>query len=176
VESEFIAQHKAKHLLAHVLVAAGARRWPQATRGDSGETSTGFFADFAMPDVPGEAHLAELSESMARLLRDFRTFRGLRVTPDAARTLLIEHPWKQHVVEALEEIGASVGLYELDGVVDLCDCAIKQPEELRALHPEKFLLTSAAMVPWAFRGRTTWFVRIRGELFPTPPPCLCCSA
>ena len=37
----FVELHKAKHLLSHVLVVAGARRWPAAALGESGETSTG---------------------------------------------------------------------------------------------------------------------------------------
>jgi threonyl-tRNA synthetase len=174
VEPQFISQHKAKHLLAHVLVATGARRWPQATLGDSGETSTGFFADFAMPDVPGAAELARLGEAMARLLSEFRTFRGLRVTPAEARSLFAAQPWKQHVVEALAELDATIGLYELDGVIDVCDCAIKRPGELLAIRSEQFRLTGAASIPWIHRGRTTWFVRVRGEIVPVPPPCGCC--
>ncbi|BET69222.1 hypothetical protein ASA1KI_41400 [Opitutales bacterium ASA1] len=176
MESEFIRRHKAKHLLAHVLVATGARRWPQATLGDSGETATGFFADFAMPDVPGDAELATLGESMKRLLGEFRVFRGLRVAPAEARSLFVAQPWKMHVVDALAELDSSIGLYELDGVIDVCECAIKHPGDLLAIRSEKFRLNGAASIPWIHRGKTTWFVRVRGEIVPLPPPCGCCPA
>ena len=43
---------KVNHLLAHVLAAAVARRWPQIHAGESGETSEGFYGDFAFEPVP----------------------------------------------------------------------------------------------------------------------------
>lgn len=169
----FIAAHKTKHLLSHVLVAAGARRWPQAMLGESGETATGFYADFGLADTPGTTELAELTDDMARLLRDFRSFRDLRLTPAEALSRFRNQPWKIHQVQAVAELEARVRCYELDGFIDLCDCAIKDPRELRAVHPEKFILTGASPVVWSHRGRDAWFMRVNGELFPAPPPCEC---
>lgn len=66
--------------------------------------------------------------------------------------------------------------YELNGFVDICDCALKDLAYLAQVHPEKFLLTRAETIPWSRprRGRDQWFVRVHGELFPAPPPCACC--
>ena len=176
MDDRFIRLHKAKHLLAHVLVAAGAHRWPQVTLGDSGETATGFFADFAMPDVPGADDLATLLHAMRRLMGEAGSFRGLTASAPEARKIIADQPWKSHVIEALAEGDAAIGLYELDGVIDLCDCAIKSPDELRAIPRDRFVLTGAVPIPWLHRGQTTWFDRIRGELVPAPPPCSCCPA
>jgi threonyl-tRNA synthetase len=174
VNHERLAAHKSKHLLSHVLVAAGARRWPQVARGESGETATGFYADFAVDEALGDADLASLGDDMARLLGEFKSFRGIRTSTEKARRIFAGQPWKQHVVSVLAEGAPSVGLFELEGVIDLCDCELKQAHELRAIHPEKFVLTGSAPVAWVYRGRTTWFTRIYGELFPVPPPCRCC--
>jgi len=170
----FITAHKTKHLLSHVLVAAGARRWPQAALGESGETATGFYADFGLADAPGDAELSTLTDDMARLLRDFRSFRDLQLTPAEALNRFSGQPWKTYQVQAVVELEARVRCYELDGFVDLCDCGIKDPRELRAVHPEKFLLTGTRRVVWSHRGRDSWFMRVTGEVFPAPPPCECC--
>lgn len=175
MNTDFLSAHKTKHLLSHVLVAAGAHRWPRVGLGESGETPTGFYADFALTDSLSDDDLASLGDDMARILRDFRSFRGFGAALDDARQLFAGQPWKQHVIERLAESQPSVGLYELDGVVDLCECAIKAPRELRAIHPEKFSLTGAAPVTWIHRGQTTWFIRVHGELFPAPQPCECCT-
>lgn len=171
----FIALHKAKHLFAHVLVAAGVRRWPGTGVGDSGETATGFFADFALTGAPDDEELAALGDGMARVLSEFQSFTELELTPAQAIARFREQPWKRQYVEALAESEASIRCFELDGVVDVCDCVLKDPRELRALHPEKFLLTSAHPWVWSYRGRDELFVRVSGEIFPAPPPCACCA-
>jgi threonyl-tRNA synthetase len=169
-----ITAHKTKHLLSHVLVAAAVQRWPEATLGESGETDTGFYADFGLDNLPDENALASLTDAMARLLRDFKTFRDLRLTPAAALLRFHGQPWKTHQIQMIAELDSRVRCYELDGFIDLCDCGIKDPRELRAVHPEKFLLTGAHSVVWSHRGRDQRFTRITGELFPAPPPCECC--
>ena len=175
MDTTFIALHKAKHLLAHVLVVAGARRWPRALRGESGETATGFYADFGLAELPDEIERGLLTDEMARVLGSFRVFRDVRLTPSEARVRFAGQPWKQKQVAVLAELGERIGCYELDGFIDVCDCAIKSPHELRAVHPEKFVLTGAEPVSWRDRTVTRRFVRIAGEIFPAPPPCACCA-
>ncbi len=171
---EFVAQHKAKHLLAHVLVEAGARRWPDAPRGDSRETPTGFYADFGLAGAPTEDDLLALTDDMCRRLRTVKAFDEIELTRAESLERFGGHAWKLRQVEAITETDAHVRCYILDGFLDVCDCAIKHPRELQALHPEKFLLTGAHPVVWSHRGRDELFIRIRGEIFPTPEPCDCC--
>lgn len=166
-----ISLHKARHLLSHVLVVAGSRRWPQTTLGDSGETETGFYADFGLSVALDESELATLNDEMARVLRDFKSFRDLQLTPEQALKVFGNHPWKLHQVAAIAEVEARIGCFELDGVIDVCDCALKSPGELHAVHPEKFLLTGSHPVVWSHRGKESLFVRITGELLPAPAPC-----
>lgn len=175
MKDAFVNEHQAKHLLTHVLVAAGVQRWPGVRLGRSGETSTGFFADFALPAEPDEAQLSELTDDMARLLREVRTFREIRLPVAAALDKFRGHPWKRFQIEALAESESEIRCLELEGTVDICDCALKSPRDLQVLHPEKFLLTRAHPMVWSHRGRDEFFVRIHGELFPTPTPCGCCQ-
>lgn len=170
-----IALHKARHLLSHVLVAAGARRWPQATFGDSGETPTGFFADFGLQEALGENEIPALGDEMARILCEAKSFHALRLTHEQAKGVFCGHPWKLDQIAAIAELDERVQCYELDGVIDICDCALKRLGELREIHPEKFLLTGSHPVVWSNRDRELLFVRVTGELFPPPPPCACCT-
>lgn len=173
--SSLIAQHKAKHLLSHVLAAATARRWPQAILGETGETPTGFYADVALAEAPGDEDLSALTDDMVRVLRDTRAFRSLSLDRRAALAAFDGQPWKLHQVEALSEIRPQIECYEIDGFYDICDCRLKTTKDLLAVHPEGFVLTGASLVAWWHRGKERWFNRIVGELFPAPTPCSCCG-
>jgi len=169
-----LAQHKAKHLLSHVLVAAGARRWPEVVLGESGETPTGFYADFGLARPPSDEELAAVTDEMARLLANGQCVRSLTLAPPAARTLFARQPWKAQQVEVSAECQEAVNCFEMDGFYDLCDCILTQPRELLAVHPETFTLTHVSLVAWVHRGKEHWFHRVFGELFPAPVPCGCC--
>ena len=164
---ESITLHKAKHLL----VAAGLRRWPQAVLGGSGEASTGFYADCGVAESPTAAELSSLTDEMARVRRDFRSFSSVQLTPDEAKRGFHDQPWKLKQAAAMAELDSYVAGYELDGVIDVCDCTVRNPHELRSIHPEKFLLTEAEPVSWDDRDRIRNFIRIPGELFPAAEPC-----
>jgi threonyl-tRNA synthetase len=176
MSADFIAQHKAKHLLAHVLAAAGARTWPGMARGASGETATGFYADFALAQVPPAHALEKLTDTMTAILRDFREFTAVTLPAAEAAELFGKDSWKRQLVDAIIENDSHVQCVQLDGFLDICDCALKTPAELRAVHPEKFLLTSAHRTRWKYREREEFFIRITGELFPAVAPCECCTA
>ncbi len=166
--------HCQKHLLAHVLVAAGARHWPGVTLGRSGETAAGFFADFGIPTEPSADDLEALSDGMARLMSDAKEFREIRLGAKEALALFSNQPWKQHHVSVLAESDHEILCSNLDGIIDLCDCRLKTSRALHALHPEKFLLTDIEPVNWEFRGHVHRFTRVSGELFPAVAPCDCC--
>lgn len=171
----FLAAHKAKHVLSHVLAAAGSKRWPGVHVGQTGETSTGFFADFALPGPPDEADLPALTDGMAGLLNSARTFRSFAMGPAEALDLFGGQPWKRHQAEVIAELEGRIEGFELEGYFDMCDCILKDTRELRAIHPEKFLITHWQPVIWSHRGRDEVFTRVSGELFPAPPPCTCCQ-
>ncbi|MBK8478341.1 MAG: hypothetical protein IPL39_19235 [Opitutaceae bacterium] len=94
--------------------------------------------------------------------------------PEAAR-LFAGHPWRREFVSALGELHDRIALLELEGVYDVCDCALKSVAELRALARQAFVLTAAHPTVWSHRGKDTLFVRVRGELVPAPMPCTCCT-
>lgn len=169
-----VAHHKAKHLLSHVLAAAGAKRWPGVMIGESGETPTGFYADFGHDAALAESELAELSEAMARLLNQPGRFHPVRWTPPEATRVFRNQPWQQVHARVLAEQDFPLDGYDLDGFVDLCSCRLKDRRELAAVHPERFVLTGAMPVLWQDRSVERWFIRVVGELFPTPPACPCC--
>lgn len=81
---DFTHHHRAKHLLSHVLSAAGARHWTDVSLGRSGETKTGFFADFSFPPLPSSDELSLLADKMAAILNDAREFREIDLSPAAA--------------------------------------------------------------------------------------------
>lgn len=172
---EFNEFHRRKHLLAHVLVAAGAQHWPGVILGRSGETASGFFADFGVPTDPSGDELEQLTDQMARLISEVKAFREEQLTPAAALEKFSGQPWKRHQISVLAESDRQIQCSNLEGVFDLCDCALKDPRALRQLHPEKFLLTDIEPVNWEYRGQIQRFTRVSGELFPVVAPCECCQ-
>jgi len=175
MSAEFNEHHRRKHLLAHVLVAAGAQRWPGVILGRSGETAAGFFADFGIPTEPRRDELEQLTDQMARLISDGKTFHEERLSPSDALEKFSGQPWKRHQISILAESGREIRCSHLEGIADLCDCALKDPRALRLLHPEKFLLTDIEPVNWEYRGQVHRFTRVSGDLFPAVAPCTCCQ-
>ena len=174
MSAQFAEVHRRKHLLAHVLVAAGARVWPGVVLGRSGETATGFFADFGIPTDPNPDDLEKLTDEMARLIGAPNAFREEQLSAADAREKFLGQPWKLHQISVIGEFDRSVRCSNLNGVLDVCDCGLKAPQNVRELHPEKFLLTDFEPVSWDFRGKTHRFTRISGELFPAVDACECC--
>ena len=175
MSAELAELHRRKHLLAHVLVAAGARVWPGAVLGRSGETASGFFADFGIPTDPDLDDLEKLTNQMARLISEATAFREERWSASAAREKFTGQPWKLHQISVITEVEPEIRCSNLEGVLDVCDCALKKTHSLRELHPEKFLLTDFEPVTWEHRGKTHRFTRVSGELFPAAAPCECCQ-
>ncbi|HEY9155962.1 MAG TPA: hypothetical protein VIM69_12570 [Opitutaceae bacterium] len=174
MSEDFADVHRRKHLLAHVLVAAGTRVWPGVILGRSGETASGFFADFGIPTDPHAHDLEKLTDEMARLISETSAFHEERLSPTSALEKFSAQPWKRHQISVIAERDAQICLSNLEGVIDVCDCALKNPQRLRELHPEKFLLTDIEPVTWEFRGKRHRFTRVSGELFPAVKGCDCC--
>ena len=174
MSAEFAELHRRKHLLAHVLVAAGARVWPGVVLGRSGETASGFFADFGIPTDPNADDLEKLTDEMARLISETHGFHEEEWSAAHARERFSDQPWKLHQIAVIAENSATIRCSNLDGVLDVCDCVLKTPQHLRELHPEKFWLTDIEPVNWENRGRVHRFTRVSGELFPPVNGCACC--
>lgn len=160
-----IQLHKSKHLLTHVLTAAVRRRWPLVGTGDSGETREGFFVDLLVGDeVDLDAQLAAIEGDMRRVLMETKRFAARELTPAAARELFAGNPIKQAWIEAIVESDRPARMFDLDGVVDVCDCALKDPLELRAIDPAGFALVRTIRLPWREHARTLWITRVAGAV------------
>jgi threonyl-tRNA synthetase len=155
--------HKAKHLLTHVLTAAVRRRWPLVGTGNSGETREGFFVDLLVDEgADVDSHLATIESDMRRVLLQSTQFSAVELAPEAARELFPENPIKHALLGVFAEWDRPAQLYDLDGVIDVCDCVLKDPAELRAISPWSFMLSRMVRLPWREHARTLWVTRISG--------------
>ena len=160
-----IQLHKTKHLLTHVLTAAVRQRWPLVGTGDSGETREGFFVDLLVgDDVDVQAHFAEVEADMRRMVVGARRFSPLELEPAAARELFPGNPIKHTLLGVFAEHDQPARLYDLEGVVDVCDCTLKDPRVLRAIDPNGFALAGAIALPWREHARTLWVTRVTGNV------------
>lgn len=171
--SDPIQLHKTKHLLTHVLTAAVRRRWATVGTGDSGETREGFFVDLLVgEEVDVESELPALETDMRRILAATERFAAQEITPAAARALFSGNPIKHALLETIDEWDQPVRVFDLDGVIDVCDCALKDVRELRAIEPACFDLLGALRLPWRERARSLWVTRITG-LVEGAATCVC---
>jgi threonyl-tRNA synthetase len=165
VPFDAIQLHKTKHLLTHVLTAAVRRRWPVVGTGESGETREGFYVDLLVGDeVDLDPQLAAIEAEMRRVLAEAKRFAAFELSPAAAHELFAGNPIKQAWIEAIAESDRPARLFDLDGVVDMCDCAMKDPRELRAIDPAGFTLAGAIRLPWREHARTLWITRVSGTV------------
>lgn len=83
-----------RHSFAHLLAASVLTHYPDAKPTIGPAVDNGFYYDFAFPTPIGESDLATIEATMREILPAWQGFSHRSVSPDEARSIFAENPYK----------------------------------------------------------------------------------
>ena len=94
-------RHVLRHSTAHVMAQAVTRLYPGAKYSIGPAIENGFYYDFELPDGKTftEADLAAIEDEMRRIVAADQVFERSEMTPDEARKLFADQPYKVEIID-----------------------------------------------------------------------------
>lgn len=155
-----------RHSLAHVLATAVLEMFPEAKFGTGPATENGFFYDFDLPRTLIPEDLPILEEKMRAIIK--KNYKIEEASADIEKTkedfVSAQQGYKIELINDLKEEGEKkVGLYKINGFVDLC----KGPhlDSTGEIDPESFKLHRISGVYWKSDEKNKQLQRIYGLAF-----------
>ncbi len=175
--------YKIRHSLAHVLAQAVLELYPEAKLGIGPPIDTGFYYDFDLGvDAEGRPRtftpedLEKIEKRMRQIIAEKHPFVYREVSPEEARALFKDQPYKLELIEGLErgevdewgnetEERPVISTYRHDGFEDLC----RGPhvEHTGQIPPDAFKLLSVAGAYWRGDESRPMLQRIYGTAWRT---------
>ncbi len=175
-ESELL--HKLRHSAAHVMAEAVLQIYPHAKIAIGPAIDTGFYYDFDLgPDEHGRPStftpedLAEIEKRMRQIIAGKHAFAYREVSPDEARQIFADQPYKLDLIDGLVRGGADeygnetvgpvvISTYRHDTFEDLC----RGPhlEHTGQIPPDAFKLMTVAGAYWRGDEHNPMLQRIYG--------------
>jgi len=173
--------YKIRHSMAHILAQAMLERFPGARIAIGPPIEDGFYYDFELPRAVHEADLKWVTERMKEIIKGDYPFIRRVVSPEEARELFKDQPYKLELIEGLVSGGVDengnplptnedvvLTTYRQDTFEDLC----RGPhvERTGELNPEAFSITfkEPAGAYWRGDEKNQMLTRIYGTAWRTP--------
>ncbi len=165
--------YKIRHSVAHVMAQAVLERFSEAKIAIGPPIEDGFYYDFVLSHTPTEEDLKQIENRMREILRGRHRFQVQEVTPEEARELFQDQPYKLELIEELvqgqydqdsnelpERNYPTITVYQHDTFVDLC----RGPhvEHTGKIKANAFKLTNTAGAYWRGDEKNEMLTRIYG--------------
>lgn len=158
---------KSRHSLAHVLLMAIKREYPNALPTIGPVTETGFYydVDFGSTKLSVE-DLPKLEKAMKEIIAKKVAFKVESVTPSQAKELFKDNQFKLEIIDTIEQAGEDVTLYHTgEEFFDLCEGPhVSNTEEIQV---DSFKLSHIAGAYWRGDETKPMLTRIYGLAFST---------
>src|SRR5690606_18707382 len=124
--------YRIRHSAAHIMAEAMLERFPEAKIAIGPPIEDGFYYDFDLPNSITEDDLKAVEQRMREIIKGKHAFTMREVTPEEARQLFKDQPYKLELIDDLvngrvdengEEIAAPASkltVYTQDTFTDLC--------------------------------------------------------
>lgn len=153
-----------RHSAAHLLAAAVLELYPDTKLTIGPAIENGFYYDFDFAKPISEEELAAIEEKMAEILPTWIEFSHREVSPEEARSIFKDNPYKLELIDEIVEKGEPITLYKAGNFEDLCRGGHSE-------NPSKdigaFKLQSMAGAYWRGNEKNKMLTRIYGTAFPT---------
>ncbi len=154
-----------RHSCAHLLAASVLSIWPETEITLGPAIENGFYYDFDFGDTKiSDADLNKIEKRMHDIVKKWDTFQEREVSPEEAKELFKDNPYKLELIEGIIQKGEKITLYKSGEFEDLC----------RGGHsgePKKdlkfFKLLSVAGAYWRGNENNPMLTRIYGTCFAT---------
>ena len=172
--------YKIRHSTAHVMAEAMLERFPAAKIAIGPPIEDGFYYDFELPRAIADADIKWVEKRMKKLLSGAHKFASREVTPDEARELFHDQPYKLELIEDLvsgrhddngepiADPAASLTVYTQNKFTDLC----RGPHvaSTREINPKavSISLRPPAGAYWRGDEKRAQLTRIYGTAWQTP--------
>lgn len=165
--------YKIRHSVAHVMAQAVSEHFPEAKIAIGPPIEDGFYYDFVLSHTPTEEDLKQIENRMKEILRGRHRFQVREVTPEEARELFQDQPYKLEIIEGIlqeqynrdedespERNYPTITTYQHDTFVDLC----RGPhvEHTGKIKANAFKLMNAAGAYWRGDEKNEMLTRIYG--------------
>ncbi len=153
-----------RHSLAHLLAAAVLKEFPDAKLGVGPTIDNGFYYDFLLPRAIAPDDLKTLEKTMRGFVNKKLPFTGREVTPEEARKLFAEQPFKLELIDEFSAEGKKLTVYETGDIfMDLCRGGhVENTSEIAA---DAFKLDKIAGAYWRGNDKNPQLQRIYGLAF-----------
>lgn len=165
--------YKIRHSVAHVMAQAVSEHFPEAKIAIGPPIEDGFYYDFVLSHTPTEEDLKQIENRMKKILRGRHRFQVREVTPEEARELFHDQPYKLEIIEGIlqeqynhdedespERNYPTITTYQHDTFVDLC----RGPhvEHTGKIKANAFKLMNVAGAYWRGDEKNEMLTRIYG--------------
>lgn len=165
--------YKIRHSVAHVMAQAVSEHFPEAKIAIGPPIEDGFYYDFILSHTPTEEDLKQIENRMKKILRGRHRFQVREVTPEEARELFHDQPYKLEIIEGIlqeqynhdedespERNYPTITTYQHDTFVDLC----RGPhvEHTGKIKANAFKLMNVAGAYWRGDEKNEMLTRIYG--------------
>lgn len=171
------ALYRLRHSAAHIMAQAVSELFPEAHFAIGPPIEDRFYYDFDLPRTLTPDDLQAIEERMRAIIRGGHPFVHRAVTPDEARQLFANQPFKLELIEGLaagqaDENGeptdsaADLTVYTQDSFTDLC----RGPHVARTsdLNPNAIKLLAIAGAYWRGDEANPMLQRVYGTAWRTP--------
>ena len=154
-----------RHSLAHVLAMAVLKKFPKAQLGVGPVIENGFYYDIKLPRPLTDVELIECEKIMRGIIAQKLGFKGEKITPQKARVLFRQQPFKLDLIKEFSKEKKQLAVYHTGDFLDLCRGGhIKNTSEI---NPEAFKLMKIAGAYWRGDEKNAQLTRIYGVAFET---------
>lgn len=156
---------KSRHSLAHILLMAVHKHFPNALPTIGPVTETGFYydIDFGTQKI-GPEDLVVLEKTMREILAENLDFVVETVTKEKAQELFAKNKFKREIIDGIVAEGTSITLYHTGkNFFDLCEGP--HVANTKEIPVDSFKLTSVAGAYWRGDEKNPMLTRIYGIAF-----------
>ncbi|MBX2866999.1 threonine--tRNA ligase [Candidatus Kaiserbacteria bacterium] len=159
-------EHK-RHTLAHLLAAAVVQHYPNAKLTLGPAIENGFYYDIDFGDETfSEDDLKRIQKTMKKTLSSWKEFTHEEVSPEQAREMYADNPFKLELIDDIVEKGEKITLYTAGDFTDLCRGGhVENPAE--EISADTFKLDKVAGAYWRGDEKNPMLTRIYGLAFDT---------